>query len=159
MRIISLLFVFVLAVTVFHSCETEPVETPSTLQGVKLTKYFDAEVFAAPDLKIYGKWEIFAISGGFAGTGYEPDFEFLEIKEFGIYGFAINDSLLEYGKVSPAGDPLMNSVGLKVSFEKDESSGLFFTDPIKYVVFSGADTMHLNSSCCDRYNYHFKRVE
>ncbi len=158
MKFISLIVVFVSGVAVFDSCEKESIQKASALEGLEQTRYFNAEIFALQDLKIYGKWELYSISGGFAGTGYDPDFDFLEMKAFGIYGFVRNDSLLEYGKVSPAlQNP--NDLRLKVVFEKDENSGLFFTDPEKYVEFSGVDTLHLNSPCCDRYNYHFVRVK
>lgn len=143
--------------TVVRSCEKEPVETPSVLQEFETTKYFDSEIFAERDLKIYGMWKVFDISGGIHGNGYDPNFEYLEIKKYGIYGFVRNDSPLEYGKIMPALQA--NEIRLKVDFEKDENSHSFFEDRVKYVIFYGTDTLHLNSPCCDRYNYHFVRVK
>ncbi|MEZ5072391.1 MAG: hypothetical protein R2751_15865 [Bacteroidales bacterium] len=46
---------------------------------------------------IYGMWELFDISGGIGGSGYEHDSDYLEIKNFGIYGVIRNDTLIEYG--------------------------------------------------------------
>lgn len=80
------------------------------------------------------------------------------IKEYGIYGFVKNKSLLEYGKISPALQTA-NDLRLKVDFENDEKSNSFFIDTEKYVEFIGNDTLKLYSPCCDRYNYQFKRVE
>ena len=140
----------------FHSCEEEFPELPSVLENLEPTAYFDAEVFSDHDLKIYGTWKIFEISGGLHGNGYAIDFDYLIMKKFGIYGFLREDSLLEFGKVSPASELFMDP-RLFVNFEKDENSDSFFTDREKIVHFSGNDTLNLYSPCCDRFNYHFVR--
>lgn len=147
-----------LLISGIYSCEKDAVEIPSRLQDLKATKYYDAEIFAESDLKIYGLWELFAVSGGLSGSGHDINFEYLEIKGYGIYGFVNQDSLLEYGKISHALQPA-NITSLKVDFEKDEKSNSFFTDTEKYIEFMGEDTLSLNSPCCDRFNYHFKRVK
>lgn len=156
------IFKFTLIVSILLSgsisCETDTIQISGDLQKMEATKYFDAEVFAEPYLKVYGTWKLFEVSGGFAGNGHDLNFEYLEIKEYGIYGFLSNDTLLEYGKISPAVQTT-NDLRLKVDFEADEESDLFFSDSEKYVEFSGSDTLHLNSPCCDRYNYHLKRVK
>lgn len=46
---------------------------------------------------------------------------------------------------------------LMIEFENDEQSDIIFRDKLKYVAFEGNDTLHLNSPCCDRFSYHFKR--
>lgn len=158
MKTFKLVFVLSFLLSGFNSCEKDPIENPTTLQKLETTKYFNSEIFAGPDLKIYGKWKLFGISGGFSGSGYELNFDYLEIKEYGIYGFVRNDILLEYGKISPALQTA-NDLRLKVDFGKDYKSDSFFTDREKYIEFSGNDTLHLNSPCCDRYNYYFKRVK
>jgi len=152
------LIILSILISGLNSCDKDTIETPTTLQNLETTNYFDSEIFAEPDLKIYGTWKLFAVSGGFSGTGHDLNFEYLEIKKYGIYGFVNNDSLLEYGKISPALQTA-NDIRLKVDFEKDEKSNSFFTDTEKYVEFMGSDTLNLNSPCCDRYNYHFKRVK
>lgn len=142
----------------FAACNEESIEIPQVLDEVPSTTYFDAEIFAEQDLKIYGTWKIFDISGGIHGLGYEPNFDYLVIKRIGIYGFVKDNSLLDFGKIVPAlWNP--NDLQLKVDFEKDEQSGSFFTDRIKYVHYNGNDTLHLSSPCCDRFNYHFARVK
>lgn len=153
-------FILILSILIsgLNSCEKETIETLPSFQNMRTTKYFDSEIFAEPDLRIYGTWELFAVSGGFSGTGHDLNFEYLEIKKYGIYGFINNDSLLEYGKISPALQTA-SEIRLKVDFEKDKKSNSFFTDAEKYVEFIGNDTLNLNSPCCDRYNYHFKRVK
>jgi hypothetical protein len=158
MKTFKLLFILSILISGMNSCEKDTIETITTLQKLDTTKYFDSEVFAESDLKIYGTWKLFDISGGKSGHGRDLNFEYLEIKEYGIYGFTRNDSLLEYGKISPALQTA-NDIRLKVNFEKDEKSNSFFTDTEKYAEFIGNDTLNLNSPCCDRYNYHFKRVK
>lgn len=87
MKILKLIFVLLLLIASSNSCVKESVESLSTLEKLKSTQYFDAEVFAKPDLKIYGTWKLFSVTGGFSGGQHELGFEFLEIKEYGIYGF------------------------------------------------------------------------
>ncbi|SHG08533.1 hypothetical protein SAMN05444274_1442 [Mariniphaga anaerophila] len=158
MKTFKLIIILSILLSGLNSCDKDTYETPTTLQNLEKTNYFDSEIFAEPDLKIYGTWKLFAVSGGFSGTGHDLNFEYLEIKKYGIYGFVNNYSLLEYGKISPALQTA-NDIRLKVDFEKDEKSDSFFTDTEKYVEFMGSDTLNLNSPCCDRYNYHFKRVK
>ena len=158
MKTFKLIIILSILISGLNSCDKDTIETPTTLKNLETTNYFDSEIFADPDLKIYGTWKLFTVSGGFSGTGHDLNFEYLEIKKYGIYGFVNNDSLLEYGKISPALQTA-NDIRLKVDFEKDEKSSSFFTDTDKYVEFIGSDTLNLNSPCCDRYNYHFKRVK
>jgi hypothetical protein len=152
------ILILLILTSLFTACNEEPIEIPKVLDEVPTTTYFDAEIFAEQDLKIYGTWKLFDISGGIHGSGYEPNFDYLVIKRIGIYGFVRNDSLLEFGKIVPAQWNTFD-LRLKVYFEKDEQSDSFFTDTEKYVQFNGNDTLHLNSPCCDRFNYHFERVE
>ena len=147
--------IYILAVF-FLSCDEELPEIPSAFDNLEETEYFDAEVFSNNDLKIYGTWRIFNISGGLHGNGYAIDFDYLVMKKIGIYGFLKGDSLLEFGKVSPAAQ-LFIDPRLFINFEKDEDSDSFFTDREKIVHFSGNDTLELYSPCCDRFNYHFVR--
>jgi hypothetical protein len=158
MRTSVIILIIGFLISILNSCDKETIETTSALSEVETTRYFDSEIFSPNDLKIYGKWKLFGISGGLHGNGYDLNFDYLDIKEYGIYGFSRNDSLIEYGKISPALQTA-NDLRFKVDLEKDENSNSFFTDTEKYVVFNGTDTLNLNSPCCDRYNYHFKRVE
>lgn len=147
-----------LLITILNSCDKETIESISALSEIKTTKYYDSEIFSQNDLKIYGKWKLFDISGGLHGSGYDLNFDFLEIKEYGIYGFVRNDSLLEYGKIMPALQTA-NEIRLKVDLEEDVNSKIFLANKEKYVEFIGNDTLNLNAPCCDRYNYHFERIK
>lgn len=155
MKTFKLLLILPFLIIGLNSCEKENFET---FQNLRKTKYYNSEIFAEKDMKIYGTWELYDISGGMSGDGYNLNFEYLEIKEYGVYGFINNSTLLEYGKITIAPESA-NDLRLKVDFDKDRKSDLFFADNEKYIEFNGNDTLKLISPCCDRFNYHFKRVK
>lgn len=147
------------------SCENEN-DIKFHLDSINSRKYYSQEIIPDDYQKIYGKWKLKEISGGFSGTGYEPDYDYLEIKSVGIYGFIRNDSLFEYGKIeldtfdeiSP--DYLQLSY-LQVRLIPDYYVGpySYMDTPEKYIDLIGNDSLVLISPCCDRYNYHYKRVK
>ena len=126
MRTSVIVLIIGFLISILNSCDKETIEMTSALSEIETTTYFDSEIFSPNDLKIYGKWKLFAISGGLHGSGYDLNFEYLEIKEYGIYGFVRNDSLLEYGKIMPALQTA-NEIRLKVDLEEDVNSKSFIT--------------------------------
>ena len=127
-----------------------------TLDELQTDKYYESEIFDESNLDIYGKWELYGVSGGIHGNGHEINFDFLEIHKYGIYGFVSDGKILEYGKIKvdeQTGEELL------ITFEPDDNSEIFMYDSEKYFNLSGNDTLNLDSPCCDRYNYHFKRIE
>ena len=136
-------------------CEKADDNIKFFLDDFLIDRYYTDEIFDDQYLDIYGKWELSSISGGFFGIGYQPNFNFLEIKEFGIYGFIRNDTLLEFGKILI---DEQSTQQLKIRFLPDNSvENIFFYDAEKNVNLVEMDTLNLNSPCCDRYNYHFVR--
>ena len=134
--------------------DTDPFPYPESID----TMYYEHEIFNDAYTDIYGKWKLNEISGGLTGNGAELNFEYLIICKYGIYLFIDGDNLLEAGKIvidEQSGEQL------KISFSPDPSSSTFFYDAEKYVIFEGDNNerLILNSPCCDRYNYHFKREE
>lgn len=140
----------------FLGCEKETDKVDYYLDRFAENKYYDSEIFDESYLVIYGKWELFGVSGGLHGDGHEPNFDFLEIKRYGIYGFIRNDSIMEYGRIKI--DEQTDEI-LLFTFESDENSETFRYDSEKYVNFYGNDTLSLDSPCCDGYNYHFNRAK
>ena len=138
--------------TLIGSSETDEQE-PST--GETDTMYYATEIFDEVYQTIYGKWKLNTISGGFTGNGYDPDFEYLNFVEYGIYQFINADTLLEFGKIVIE-EQLEDT--LRISLQPDTGSTVFFYDSEKYVELTG-DDLDLVSPCCDRYNYHFTREE
>jgi len=155
MKTIAIILV-IAAVSGLMGCSSS-LESQATLEHLKSNEYYQSEVFSQAYLDIYGRWKLFAVSGGFAGSGHELDFDILEVKKYGIYGIISNEDVLEYGKIVT--DTLPDDDRLRIIFEKDEKSGVYMGDNEKFISFSGKDTLHLNAPCCDRYNYHFVRAK
>ena len=80
----------------------------------------------------------------------------MEVVKFGIYGFIRDGRLIEFGRIEINEQ---TSQGLLITFTPDENSEVFMYDSEKYVNLSGNDTLSLDSPCCDRFNYHFKRIK
>jgi len=131
------------------------------LDSIDSHKYYSNEIIPTDYQKIYGKWRLYKVSGGFHGTGHEPDYDYLEIKNFGIYGLVRNDTLFEYGKIEL--DTFDNNTNdfLQVRFIPDYYNGLnpYMYPPEKYIDLKGTDSLDLISPCCDMYNYHYKRIK
>ena len=136
------------------SCEKESDKIAHVFDDLANNTYYDSEILSDSYIHAYGNWKLFAVSGGIHGGGHEPDFDFLEIKRYGIYAFLRNDSIIEFGRINI--DEQTNEI-LLITFESDENSETIMYDPEKYVNFYGKDTLSLDSPCCDRYNYHFLR--
>jgi heat shock protein HslJ len=142
--------------TIHYQCNEENLSTGLIIDSLLTDRYYSNEIFNTQNTLIYGKWLLEEISGGLHGGGYEPDFDYFEIKSIGIYGLIRNDSLLEYGKIRIDEQTAMS---LLISLIPDNNSDTFLFDTEKYVDFYGTDTLELRAPCCDRYNYHFKRIK
>lgn len=142
--------------TILYQCDEENLISNLIIDSLNIDKYYPNEIFDSKNELIYGKWLLESISGGFHGGGHDPNFDYFEVKSIGIYGLVRNDSLLEYGKIKIDEQTDKN---LLISLIPDKNSDTFLFDSEKYVDFNGADTLGLNSPCCDRYNYHFTRIK
>lgn len=151
--------VICLILTGMTVCKKENI-TEFHLNLLSFDKYYSEEVIPADYQKIYGKWKLHNISGGIHGQGYEPDFDFLEIKKIGIYGIVKNDSLFEYGKIEPGifdeNTPGYFQVKFTPDFHTKRNPRLFSQ---QYIDLKGTDSLNLIAPCCDMYNYHFKRIK
>lgn len=142
------------------SCEKN-TEFKYHLDSIDSYDYYSEEIIPADQQIIYGKWKLYNISGGFSGAGYEPDYDYLEIKSVGIYGLVKKNDLLEAGKIELDTFDNLNTDILQIrlipEYMADQNA---FMHPFeKYVVFKGSDSLDLNSPCCDAYNYHYKRIK
>ena len=138
------------------SCEKDPVQIDFVLEGFETETYYESEIFDETYCSLYGKWRLYEVSGGIHGGGHTPNFDYLEIKKFGIYGFIRNDSILEYGRIIV---DEQTKETLLIHFEPDANSDVFMYDSEKYVEFYEKGRLSLDSPCCDRYNYHFIRAK
>ena len=150
-------FLIITILSILSFCDkNNSIDYHSSFKELEKTGYYKSEIFSKEYLKIYGKWKLSGSSGGFSGTGCDLFFDFLEIKEYGIYGFVKDNTLMEFGKIIIESSD--ENVGLKISFEEDEYSGSIFFDKVKYVL-AGKDVLTLNSPCCDRCDFHFQRIK
>jgi hypothetical protein len=130
------------------------------LDSFNKNNYYSKEIIPEEYQTIYGKWKLIGISGGFSGSGYKPDFDFMEIKSIGIYGLIKNDSVFEYGRIEIDTFDNATTNYLQIILNPDYYSGLsqYMYPPEKYVDLRG-DSLNLYSPCCDMFNYHFKRIK
>jgi len=123
---------------------------------VDADKYYKNEIFEDNYRDIYGAWALRAISGGFTGTGFSPDFDFLEVQRIGIFKIVRNDSVLAYGKIQieeQKGD------AVTVAFKPEKTLQPVSIFDSEKLIDLRKDAMNLFSPCCDRYNYHFVRKD
>ncbi|MCK9291235.1 MAG: hypothetical protein WCR58_06660 [Bacteroidales bacterium] len=144
----------------FLSCKKES-NVSFHLDAINSDKYYSTEIIPTAYQKIYGKWRLYNVSGGIHGTGYDPDFDFLEIKSIGIYGLIRNDSLFEYGKIELHTFDNNTKDFLQLRLISDYYIGLnpYMQFPEKYIYLKGTDSLDLIAPCCDMYDYHYKRIK
>jgi len=153
MRMSVLVFIISL---VLLSCDSEVDPIDDLLDELEINEYYSSEIFNDDFLNIYGKWELYDVTGGIHGEGHDRNFDILRIKKYGIYAFTKNNTTLEYGKIEI--DKQTNDF-LKITFVPHSGSEIFMYDSEKNIEFYGMDTLFISSPCCDRYNYHFIRKE
>ena len=141
------------------SCDKEN-NIKSQLGSMKSDQYYSVEIFQGNYLKIYGKWKLYKISGGFSGIGYAPDYDYLEIKSIGIYGLIRNNILFEYGKIELSTFDKNTTELLQIKLIPDYYTSKYpYHTPELYIDLQGNDSLNLISPCCDFYNYHYKRIK
>ena len=123
--------------------------------------YYSDEIIPEKYKSIYGKWKLYKVSGGFSGGGHEPNYDFLEIKNIGIYGLIRNDSLFEYGKIEIYTFDTNPTDYLQVRLVPDNkfTKGSTMAPIEKYINLKRNDSLDLISACCDFFNYHYTRIK
>lgn len=115
----------VVALLFLTSCSKEEVVN-SYLESLSSDKYFSEEVLTDSSENLYGVWKAFGTYGGWSGFS-KPDFDYLEIKPFGIYGLIRNDTLFEYGKIlSYTFDSLRYNMGHQIKLEPEYKLGQYY---------------------------------
>jgi len=152
--ILALLTVF------FIGCKTEDLSLKK-LDLIPADKYYSSDIVPEVYKTIYGTWKVTGTSGGFSGMGYTKDFDYLILKENGIFGILRNDSLIAYGKLNLLQtDPKIYINALYCGFEFEKSANIELNaDKEKYFQLTGKDTLSLIAPCCDRFNTHLIRKQ
>lgn len=120
------------------------------------TQYYDNEIFNEENQKIYGKWKFLKVSGEIAGSVYEPDYDYLEVVRFGIYGKITDHKVKEYGQLII--DKQDNTETRIDFFPSDNYRTDSFADQ-KVVSFVGNDTLLLWDGYIDGYFSHYIRIK
>ncbi len=147
------LLISVILSLIVTACKTEMISL-KPLADIPTTKYYSNDIIPNQFQSVYGIWKVSGTSGGFSGSGYPKDFDYLLLKQNGIFGIMRNDSLIGYGKLTLLTDMSMSPVAkLFCSFDFDKPANIqLHFDPEKYFNLIGKDTLNLDSPCCDRYN-------
>lgn len=153
LKFIRLIFLFGLL-----SCEKD-TEIKFHLDSIDSNEYYSKEIIPTDYQMIYGKWKLYDISGGFSGSGYEPDYDYLEIKSIGIYGLIRNNELFEYGKIelNTFDNNTENLLQIRLVPTYHTGQEPYMHPAERYIGFKGSDSLDLFSPCCDMYHHHYKR--
>jgi len=159
MKSIRWINVIVLLTLFFVGCKTDDIALKA-LDAIPETKYYSSDIIPEQQSNIYGVWKVVRTSGGFVGSGYTKDFDYLILKRNGIFGIVRNDSLLTSGKLTLLPDLTMSPVnkGIHCKFESEKTVRIELCgDSEKYIQLVGKDSLDLIAPCCDRYNTHLIR--
>lgn len=105
--------------------------------------------------ELVGKWKLEAISGGFAGSGYQADWNTLEMKANLTYRRLQNETLRYEGTYK-----LQEKEGKTfITFTPSPTppANGFFEDQEKEVNFD-KDKFILSDPCCDLFQYQFSKA-
>jgi len=137
------------------SCEKE-LEIISISEIVDQDRYYEDEIFRDEDLKIYGTWESMYSYGGFAGTYYEPSFDYLEVVKYGIYGIINNNEVQQLGRIEIISQE-GNVTTIDFIYDEEYSSKYHLSN--LSILFKGNDTLLLaQRGMSDGYTAYFKRI-
>lgn len=157
------LCLWVFLIVSIASCVKDHIKTDYTalLNNIPEQKYYTSDTLTQEQQFIYGTWKIIGTSGGFAGSGFTPGFEYLVTKPNGIYGLVANDSLLLYGKILLVKYPNAPAQSFSIRFIPDPNTS---SNQIGNFVPEGtltlrSDTLDIMGPCCDYFDAQFIRIE
>lgn len=96
--------IYIICLLSLFSCRKESVQSAtSLLDTISASKHYNNEILSDTNLKLYGQWQflyIFADAGIAGGPGKtNPDYNYLVIKKYGIYGKIKDNKVIESGKI------------------------------------------------------------
>jgi len=128
----------------------------TSLDELEQKEYYESEIFDEAHLDIYGKWELFDVTGGFSGGGHDFSPEsYLQIVEYGIFGLLARDSIISSGRIVI---PETGFDFLLIEFENSKGFGNP-SDLLYLPKLISKDTLFLFPHCSDCFSYSYKRVE
>jgi hypothetical protein len=116
----------------------------------------DIQTKALSNNSLSGSWQVIGTSGGFAGSGYNVEFDVLTVKDDGQFVLLSNNQVIASGELTIE---IETTDTLLVNFKSQDSQNInLLTDAEKYVEIHD-DTLLLNAPCCDRYNTALRRIK
>lgn len=117
------------------------------------------------NVDLIGNWELYDISGGNDGSGYDAAFDRMIIRPHGVFEIYSNDTLYADGQVVIKEFPDPNFfefadylIGLEPSFLLYEDF-YYSLDDIDKIVILDSLKLHLSDACFDCYFYHFEKTD
>ena len=111
---------------------------------------------ASPDQnELVGKWKLEDISGGFTGSGYNADWNYLELKADLTYRRLQNDTLRYQGTYAIQQKDGKTFIDFKSSATPSNAP---FEDQDKEAVLE-KDKFILSDPCCDLFQYEFSKAK
>ena len=111
---------------------------------------------ASPDQnEVVGKWKLEDISGGFVGSGYDANWNYLELKADLTYRRLQNGNLAYQGTYAIQKKDGKTFIDFKSSPALSNSP---FEDQEKEAVFE-KDQLTLSDPCCDLFQYEFSKAK
>ncbi len=134
------------------SCDDKKIDSRSYLNNIDQHHYYNNEVIPPAYEKIYGTWRLDRIEGGIAGQGRPVDFNYLEVKRYGIYAVIKDNKILELGRIKVDTFDMSRADIFQVLFEPEQLERQYATFPPNtgYIHFVD-DKMYIGPPCCDTF--------
>jgi hypothetical protein len=114
---------------------------------------YDVDIFDDKYNMIYGSWRLQKIVTGWGEIS--PDFDYIDIKPFGIFSIFKNDTKIANGRIEIINQ---NEKVLVIRFETKNNINLnLFSDNEKSIFFDNRNKILMVAPCCDRPNYELRR--
>jgi hypothetical protein len=152
----KLIAIILLIIIGLSRCEKD--EIVCYLDSYDKNKYYSEEIIPLEHQNFYGIWKLCGISGGFSGSGYDIDFDFMEIKQIGIYGLIRGDSVFEYGRIEVDTFTVYNNHLLQFKIHPEDKSHYFPFPILQFTISIHNDGLDMYNPFPDSYMYHFKRA-
>ncbi|MEP7196067.1 MAG: hypothetical protein ABI851_06065 [Saprospiraceae bacterium] len=152
----QLIYTFFGLAILFISCKKESSISPLTCNNYSQTLYYSNEIFPSKYLNVYGDWKLIRFSGGIQGHDSVVSKNYkINICKYGMIRLVKDLHETNIGKIEIISET-PSYLDVRFKFDKIDSF-FFYGDDEKQINQVSHDSMWINSDCCDRYNYLFKR--
>lgn len=143
-------FIYLICLLSLFSCRKEQEQkeqeqsASSLLDAIETTKYYNDEIFTEGNLILYGQWRFLYIyddAGIIVGPGkIDPDYDYLVIKKYGIYGKIKANKVIESGKIEVV---KQNATLFEINLKPSIKNNSTYPSDIWYVKYMGKDSLEM----------------